>query len=178
MPDVGFCGQMLAVHLNDHELSKSGNLEIGARTGRGHSQDVADQTAKFEMFEEGTQIRRSMKSVRSNIVEGYGRRRYKQEFLHFLTYAQASCDETIDHLETLFETGSLTDEPLFKGLLKRLNELGRKINVFTQSVEASHRRGPAISLSRIQARASRTPDPASRIPYPGSRIQHPASSIQ
>ena len=36
---------------------------------------------KFEMYEEGSQIRRSIKSVKSNIVEGYGRRRYKQEFL-------------------------------------------------------------------------------------------------
>jgi hypothetical protein len=33
---------------------------------------------KFEMFEEGGQIRRSSKSVKSNIVEGFGRRRYKQ----------------------------------------------------------------------------------------------------
>jgi four helix bundle protein len=98
---------------------------------------------KFEMFEEGTQIRRSMKSVRSNIVEGYGRRRYKAEFVHFLTYAQASCDETMDHLEMLFETGSLTDEELFGNLRERLNELGRKINLFTQSVESSHRTGPA-----------------------------------
>ena len=38
----------------------------------------------FEMFEEGTQIRRSIKSVKSTIVEGYGRRRYKQEFLRVL----------------------------------------------------------------------------------------------
>ena len=29
---------------------------------------------KFEMYEEGSQIRRSSKSIRSNIVEGYGRR--------------------------------------------------------------------------------------------------------
>jgi len=36
-----------------------------------------DQLPKFEMYEEGSQIRRSMKSVKSNIVEGYGRRRYK-----------------------------------------------------------------------------------------------------
>jgi 23S rRNA-intervening sequence protein len=28
---------------------------------------------KFEMFETGSQIRRSIKSVKSNIVEGYGR---------------------------------------------------------------------------------------------------------
>lgn len=29
---------------------------------------------KFEMYEVGSQIRRSVKSVKSNIVEGYGRR--------------------------------------------------------------------------------------------------------
>jgi len=112
---------------------------------------------KFEMFEEGTQIRRSMKSIRSNIVEGYGRRRYTAEFIHFLTYAQASCDETIDHLEILFETGSLTDELLFNNLSKRMDELGRKINLFTQSVEAVHRTGPVENAehpaSSIQPRA-------------------------
>ena len=53
---------------------------------------------KFEAFEEASQIRRSIKSVKSCIVEGYGRRRYKQEFVRFLTYALASCDETADHL--------------------------------------------------------------------------------
>ena len=62
---------------------------------------------RFEGFEEGSQIRRSMKSVKATIVEGYGRRRYKQDFLRFLVYALASCDETTDHLETLYETGSL-----------------------------------------------------------------------
>ncbi len=44
-----------------------------------------DELPKFEIYEEGSQIRRSIKSVRSNIVEGYGRRRYKQEFIKFLT---------------------------------------------------------------------------------------------
>jgi len=94
---------------------------------------------KFEMFEEGAQIRRSVKSIRSNIVEGYGRRRYKQEFVKFLVYAQGSCDETMDHLETLFETGSLTDEILFGDLRGLVDELGRKLNLFLQSVEAGHR---------------------------------------
>jgi four helix bundle protein len=94
---------------------------------------------KFEMYEEGSQIRRSVKSVRSNIVEGYGRRRYKQEFIKHLVYAQGSCDETIDHLETLFETGSLADEKLFDEQQKLLDELGRKLNMFIRSVEAGHR---------------------------------------
>ncbi|MBP7828529.1 MAG: four helix bundle protein [Kiritimatiellae bacterium] len=93
---------------------------------------------KFEMYEEGGQIRRSIKSVKSNIVEGYGRRRYKQEYLHFLTYAHASCDETIDHLETLYETGSLTDKNLYTQLHAELDELGRKLNCFIQGVEAHH----------------------------------------
>ena len=88
------------------------------------------------MFEEGSQIRRSMKSVKSAIVEGYGRRRYKQEFI--LTFAIASNDETIDHLETLFETGSLDDKNLYQSLHKRLNTLGKKLNQFIQSVEREH----------------------------------------
>jgi len=93
---------------------------------------------KFEMYEEGSQIRRSMKSVKSNIVEGYGRRRYKHDFLRFLTYSHASCDETIDHLETLFETESLTNEPVYNDIHQRLDHLGGKLNHFIQSVEARH----------------------------------------
>jgi len=93
---------------------------------------------KFEMFEEGGQIRRSIKSVKSTIVEGYGRRRYKQEFIRFLVYAIASNDETTDHLETLFETESLTDQELFHDLSERLDKLGKKLNLFIKSVNKSH----------------------------------------
>ncbi len=93
----------------------------------------------FELYEEGSQIRRSIKSVKSNIVEGYGRRRYKQEYIRFLTFSLASCDETTDHLETVYETGSLKDEPLYKNLHQRLQTLGKKINRFIQSVEREHR---------------------------------------
>ncbi len=70
--------------------------------------DMSLKLPKIEQFEEGQQIRRSMKTVKSTIVEGYGRRRYKADFIKFLIYALSSNDETIDHLETLFETGSLT----------------------------------------------------------------------
>ena len=93
---------------------------------------------KFEMFEEGRQIRKSIKSVKSTIVEGYGRRRYKQEFIRFLIYAIASNDETTDHLETLFETESLTDQELYHDLSERLDKLGKKLNLFIKSVSKSH----------------------------------------
>lgn len=93
---------------------------------------------KFELYEGGSQIRRSSKSVRSNIVEGYGRRAYKLDFLRFLTFALASCDESTDHLETLFETGSLTDETLYQTLHENLQILGKSLNSFIQSVTENH----------------------------------------
>jgi four helix bundle protein len=91
---------------------------------------------KFETFEEASQLRRAAKSVPANIVEGFGRR-YKGEFIRFLTYAHASCSETIEHLEILIETGSL---PIEKGkrLLDEYNLLGRKTNRFIQSVIQHH----------------------------------------
>ena len=93
---------------------------------------------KFEMFEEGSQIRRSMKSVKSNIVEGYGRRRHKTEYIRFLDFSYASALETLDHLETLHETDSLRDDELFQSLHARLILLTKSIYQFTRSVETHH----------------------------------------
>jgi len=118
------------------------NLEIW-QLARGLVIDIHKMTLeklpKLEMYEEGQQIRKSIKTVKSTIVEGYGRRRYKQEFIKFLIYALSSNDETIDHLETLFETESLKDEELYADLHNRLELLGKKLNLFTQSVERGHK---------------------------------------
>src|SRR5437588_1870291 len=93
---------------------------------------------KFEMFEEGSQIRRAIKSVKSNIVEGYGRRRYKQDFIRYIDYALASCDETAHHLDTHTATKSLTDSQTIEKLNAKIDQLGRKLNLFLQSIERGH----------------------------------------
>ena len=98
---------------------------------------------RFELYEEGSQIRRSSKSVVANIVEGYGRRRYKADFVRFLTCALASCDETREHLELLRETGSLKNKDRFDQLYLQNDELGRKLNRFIQTVELKHNLNPA-----------------------------------
>jgi len=98
-----------------------------------------DDLPKFEMFEEGSQIRRSSKSIVSNIVEGYGRRRYKNEFVRFLTYAVGSCDETKAHLEMLYETGSLKKQNIFKQLINGYEEVGPKLFRFREAVIKGHR---------------------------------------
>ena len=127
---------------------------------------------KHEMYEVGSQIRRSAKSVRSNIVEGYGRRRYKQEFIRFLTYSLSSCDETRDHLEVLYETGSLTDERAFEHLDQRLEELGKKLNNLISSVERDHR---SVREALTPYADHRENESTHSDEHPASSIQHPAS---
>ncbi len=90
---------------------------------------------KFELYEEGSQIRRSAKAVTTAIVEGYGRRNYKPEFLRYLTFALTECDETILHLEFLFETASLTDETLFNEFNMAYQQLSKQLNAFMQWVD-------------------------------------------
>lgn len=81
-----------------------------------------------------------MKSVKSNIIEGYGRRRYTNDYIRFIIYALSSNDETIDHLEILYETGSLKDRKLYDNLHERLQKLGIKINNFLQAVEKGNKK--------------------------------------
>jgi four helix bundle protein len=88
---------------------------------------------KFEIFEQGSQIRRSSKSVKDTISEGYGRRRYKLEYIKYLVYSQASCDETINHLDTIVIL--YPDIQGFEELISRYNTLGKKINNYINWVE-------------------------------------------
>ena len=94
---------------------------------------------KFELFEEGSQIRKSSKSIKSNIVEGFGRRRYKQEFIRFLTHSLGSCDETRDHLDTLYETKSLKDTTKYDYFCEEYDHLGKMISNFIKSVDSGHK---------------------------------------
>ncbi len=98
--------------------------------------DMSLKLPKFEMFEEGSQIRKSSKSVASNIVEGFGRKRYQADYVKFLVYAHASCDETKEHLELLFETKSLTNEKSYSYFMEECDKLSRKINKFLQAFKA------------------------------------------
>ena len=101
--------------------------------------EMSMQLPKYEFYETGSQIRSSSKSIRSNIVEGYGRRRYKQDFIRFLVYAHSSVDETRDHLKILFETKSLTDREVFVEISNKLDLLGKKLYLFIKSVEMNHK---------------------------------------
>jgi len=97
-----------------------------------------EELPKFEIFEQGSQIRRSSKSIVSNIVEGFGRRRYQKDFIQFLTYSVASCDETKAHIEMLLGTGSLNKQR-YEYILSKYEELGAKLYKFREAVINNHR---------------------------------------
>lgn len=88
---------------------------------------------KYELFEQGSQIRRSTKSIKDNIAEGYGRRRYKDEFIRYLIFSHSSCDEAISQLNMISDI-HYPDNPLTE-LIDEYNVLGKKINKYIQYVE-------------------------------------------
>ena len=86
----------------------------------------------YEMFEQGSQIRRSSKSIKDNIAEGYGRRRFKGEFIRFLTISYASLLECQSQLDMIYSIHK-KDEAL--KLKKSYDTLGTKIYTFIRYVE-------------------------------------------
>lgn len=89
---------------------------------------------KHELYELGSQLRRSSDSVVSNIVEGYGRRRYKADFIRFLVFSHASCLETINHISKVTQLYmDLKDD--FEPFVKDYEHLGGKIFNFMGYVE-------------------------------------------
>jgi len=89
----------------------------------------------FELYEQGSQIRRSSKGVKDAIVEGYGRRKYKPDYIKFLTYAIASCDETLNHIMSIKTLYPELKE--FIDFEDPYDKLGRKINNNIQYVESN-----------------------------------------
>ena len=89
---------------------------------------------QYEMYEEGSQIRRSSKSITSCIVEGYGRKKYKAEFNKFLIYAHASCDEAILHLNCIRDTHKIGTQEI-NSFLEDYDKLSRHINKFIKYAE-------------------------------------------
>ena len=99
---------------------------------------------KFEMYEEGSQVRRAAKSIGANIVEGYCLRRHKNEYLQYLHRAFGSSQETIYHLGLLFDSQSLTDKKTYDELCEGYDHVGRMIYRFIESVLSDHQPPPYV----------------------------------
>lgn len=89
---------------------------------------------KHELYELGSQVRRSSDSVNSNIVEGYGRKRYKADFIKFLVYSHSSCLETKNHLIKISHLYKNTIQDIDESI-SDYDNLGAKIYNFIKYVE-------------------------------------------
>ncbi|HPD64261.1 MAG TPA: four helix bundle protein [Bacteroidia bacterium] len=52
----------------------------------------------LELYEQGSQIRRASKHIPDTIVEGYGRKINKEEFIRFLIFTHSSSDEVTSQI--------------------------------------------------------------------------------
>jgi len=83
-------------------------------------------------------VRRSSKAVTAAIVEGFARRRYIKDYVKFLIYAQAECDETRVHIELILDTNPSLDSAVLNALNEKYELLSRKINKYTMWVEKNY----------------------------------------
>ena len=96
---------------------------------------------KYETYELGSQLRRSAHSVTANIVEGYGRSNYKQEYVRFLIFSHASNSETLCHIEGIINLYPDINEN-FKELYKEYYILGALLNKYNQYVKSNWKCSP------------------------------------
>jgi four helix bundle protein len=92
---------------------------------------------KFELYEQGSQIRRSSKSVKDQIVEGFGRRRYKADYIKFLVYSHSSADEALSQLDML--NALYPEMTEFQSISEEYLILGKKINSYIDYVDNNWR---------------------------------------
>lgn len=79
------------------------------------------------------QILRSSRSIPANIAEGYGKKKFKKDFVRFLWIAIGSKDETLVHLDFLKDLNYL-DSKTHKKFSTELDELGKMLFKLTEKI--------------------------------------------
>jgi four helix bundle protein len=96
---------------------------------------IREKTLKLpspDRYEVGGQIRRSSQSTKDNIVEGYGRKRYKSDFIKFLVFSHSSNLEAKSQAEFIHLA---YPEEGWDSIAQELDSLGIKIHHFLCYVE-------------------------------------------
>lgn len=92
---------------------------------------------QYEMYELGSQIRRSSNSIPANLAEGWNNK-HSTVYLESINRAQGELRETKHHLSIAFQKGHIEQEK-FKDLSGRYDECGRMLYGLKQSIDSSIR---------------------------------------
>nr|WP_317618782.1 four helix bundle protein [Chryseobacterium suipulveris] len=87
----------------------------------------------------GKSVKALADSVNSNIIEGYGRRMYKQDFLRFLRMSHSSCDETSNHIKKIMRVYPDLETARFDELNEKYISLSVQIHNFIEYVKNNWR---------------------------------------
>ena len=87
---------------------------------------------KFELYELGSQVRRSSNSSPANVAEGWNNK-HINIYLEGINRALGELRETIHHLTMAFRKGYLK-ENIFRDLISRYHECGRMLKSLEKSL--------------------------------------------
>jgi four helix bundle protein len=87
---------------------------------------------KFELFELGSQLRRSSNSAPANIAEGWNNK-HTNIYLEGIDRAQGEIRETKHHIKMVFKKRYI-EEPRYKDLTSRYDQYGRVLKALENSL--------------------------------------------
>ena len=90
--------------------------------------EITQSFPRSETYELGSQLRRAALSIPINIGEGYGRKKYTNDFKRFLIIALGSCDEVRIELDFAKDLGYV-DEDVHKELADEYTVVGKQIRM-------------------------------------------------
>jgi len=117
---------------------------------------ILPQFPEHERFELTSQLRRSVRSIPTNIAEGHGRMSFKDQN-NFCVIARGSHSETLNHLIDAYDCSYISKEELLR-LKERWDEAGKVLNGYMTFLQA-----------RIKPKSKSSTDvEEERIPYSNS----------
>jgi four helix bundle protein len=108
--------------------------------------DLTLKFPKYEMYELGSQVRRSSNAIAANIAEGWNNK-HSNIYLEGINRALGEMRETRHHINMAFRKGHLTKDVAEK-LLHRYDECGKMLRGLERSVERSIEAGKNRSNRR------------------------------
>jgi len=122
------------------KISKVGDLVVYRRLVELHLRvnELSLRFPEFEMFELGSQIRRSSNSAPANLAEGFNNK-HKNIYLETISRALGEIRETQHHLMVAFRKGYLSRED-YERSVGEYNECSRMLRAIEKSLGTVERR--------------------------------------
>lgn len=91
---------------------------------------------KFELYELGSQLRRSSNAIPANLAEGFNNK-HTNIYLEGISRAQGEMRETVHHLKISFQKKYMSQDAL-DSFLKEYDVCGRMLTNLEKSLRANH----------------------------------------